>query len=193
MDPVGPETTAPDEAAVPGDATAPAEPATDVSAVSDVPPASAAVAKPSSQRRAAIRRGLFRLASFALLSALFIGGIAGGVAVFHRLQPPPPVVGDVTTNGVGTPTAVQELVSALESNDSDSLRAAVDADPYRLLAGEMQRWDVKTVSSVETLATMADGPRSATEIVIEGRSSDESPLLFNLIVHVENGVITEFR
>ena len=58
-------------------------------------------------------------------------------------------------------------------------------DPYRLLAGEVQSWGMQGVTSVETLATMQDGTRSATEIVVNGKGTDGQPVTFNLVVHVE--------
>ena len=58
---------------------------------------------------------------------------------------------------------------------ADSLRSAVAADPYEMLAGELQSGTCKGVTSVETLATMQDGPRSATEIIITGRRPRRVP------------------
>ena len=50
------------------------------------------------------------------------------------------------------------------------------------------------VTSVETLATMQDGPRSATEIIITGRTASTGvPLVFNLVVHVTDNQIVNFR
>ena len=124
---------------------------------------------------------------------LFAGGVALGVAAYQRTRPAPPLIGDLSTGGVVAPPVVKELTDALAKNDSDSLRSAVSGDPYRLLAGEMQSWNMQGVTSVETLATMQDGPRSATEIVITGRSADGAPVVFNLVVHVTDNQIVNFR
>lgn len=155
-------------------------------------PAAPVVERP--RRRVKVIAGVLRLLRFAIAVALFAGGVALGVMTFQRMVPPAPVVGDVSTGGVETPAVVQELVLALESNDADALRSAVQADPYRQIAAEMQTWDLKEVKSVETLATMQDGSRTATEIVILGRrTANQAPVVFNLIVHVSDGTITEFR
>jgi hypothetical protein len=160
--------------------------------VDEAAPVAPVVERP--RRRVKVIAGVLRILRFAIAVALFVGGVALGVMTFQRMAPPAPVVGDVSTGGVETPAVVQELVLALESNDADALRSAVQADPYRQIAAEMQTWDLKEVKSVETLATMQDGARSATEIVILGRrTADQAPLVFNLIVHVSDGTITEFR
>ncbi len=88
---------------------------------------------------------------------------------------------------------VREFVTALASNDADALRSSMAAEPYRLLTGEMQNWGVQGVTSVETLATMVDGPRSATEIVVDAKGSDGQLVVFNLIVHVADNSIVTFR
>jgi hypothetical protein len=49
------------------------------------------------------------------------------------------------------------------------------------------------VTSVQTLATMQDGPRSVTEIIITGRTAGGDPLVFNLVVHVTDNQIVNFR
>ena len=112
---------------------------------------------------------------------------------FDRSQPPAPTVGDPSTGGVAAPAVVRELADALATNNSDSLRSAVSGDPYRLLAGEIQSWNMQGVTSVETLATMQDGPRSVTEIIITGRTAAGDPLVFNLVVHVTDNQIVNFR
>ena len=114
-------------------------------------------------------------------------------AAFDRSQPAPPPVGDPSTGGVAAPPVVKELTDALATNNSDSLRSAVSGDPYRLLAGEIQSWNMQGVTSVQTLATMQDGPRSVTEIIITGRTAAGDPLVFNLVVHVTDNQIVNFR
>jgi hypothetical protein len=159
----------------------------------DAMAAPAEPAKPVHARRRRIRGWMFRLVTSLFALALFIGGVAIGVNTYQRIQPPPPVVGDPSTGGIPTPPVVKELADALASNDADSLRSAVSGDPYRLLTGELQSWQIQGVTSVETLATMQDGPRSATEIIITGRSMSGDPRVFNLVVHVNDNQIVDFR
>ncbi len=144
-------------------------------------------------RRIRIKSWVVRLATFGLTVALFAGGVALGGLAFDRSQPPPTAVGDPSTGGVAAPAVVRELTDALATNNSDSLRSAVSGDPYRLLAGEMQSWNMQGVTSVETLGTMQDGPRSVTEIIILGRTAAGDPLVFNLVVHVTDNQIVNFR
>jgi hypothetical protein len=144
-------------------------------------------------RRARIGGILIRLGAALLTFALFVGGLAMGFAAFTRVQPAAPLIGDVSTGGVATPSVVKELTDALASNDADALRSAVGGDPYRLLAGELQSWNMQGVTSVEILATMQDGPRTATEIVINGRTTTGQPVTFNLVVHATDNQIKNFR
>jgi hypothetical protein len=155
--------------------------------------AATAPAVPRRSRRLRIKSWAIRLATLVFTLALFAGGLALGALAFDRSQPPPPNVGDPSTGGVAAPAVVRELADALATNNSDSLRSAVGGDPYRLLAGEMQSWNMQGVTSVETLATMQDGPRSVTEIIITGRTAAGDPLVFNLIVHVTDNQIVNFR
>ena len=145
------------------------------------------------RRRLRIKGWMFRLASFVVVFSLFILGIGIGMAAFDRSQTAPPALGDPATGGVAAPAVVAELASALAANDADSLRSAVSSGPYRLLTGELQRWDMQGVTSVETLATMLDGTRSATEIIVTGRTTDGNVVVFNLVVHVDDSQIVNFR
>jgi hypothetical protein len=144
-------------------------------------------------RRRVPAKGLMRLMSLVIGLVLLAAGVGLGRYVFEATRPEAAPVGDPATGNVPTPAIVEELVTALASNDADSLRSAVPADPYRLLAGELQSWNVQGVTSVETLATMQDGDRTATEIVIIGRGTDGQPITFNLIVHVTSNQIVNFR
>ena len=144
-------------------------------------------------RRIRIRSWAVRLATLGVTVVLFAGGVALGGLAFDRSQPPAPTVGDPSTGGVEAPAVVKELTDALATNNSDSLRSAVSGDPYRLLVGEIQSWNMQGVTSVETLATMRDGPRSVTEIIIKGRTAAGDPLVFNLVVHVTDNQIVNFR
>ena len=149
--------------------------------------------KPARTHRRRLRGWLLKLATSLFALALFAGGMALGVMTYQRTQPPAQVVGDPSTGGVPTPPVVKELAAALASNDADSLRSAVPADPYRLLTGELQSWQIQGVTSVETLATMQDGPRSATEIIITGKAPNGDARVFNLVVHVNDNQIVDFR
>lgn len=159
----------------------------------DLEPIPAGPLKPARTRRRRLRGWLSKLATSMFALALFAGGMALGVMTYQRTQPPPQVVGDPSTGGVPTPPVVKELAAALASNDADSLRSAVPADPYRLLTGELQSWQIQGVTSVETLATMQDGPRSATEIIITGKAPNGDARVFNLVVHVNDNQIVDFR
>jgi hypothetical protein len=136
---------------------------------------------------------LMRLASLAFTLLLLAGGGAIGAAIFQRTQPPPVLVGDVSTGGVDAPPVVKELTDALTTNNADSIRSAVSTGPYEKLAAELQQWDIQGVTSVETLATMKDGPRPATEIIIRAKTADGNPLIINLVVHVADNKIVNFR
>jgi hypothetical protein len=152
-----------------------------------------APAVPHRARRLRIKSWGIRLGTLLITLALFAGGLALGALAFDRSQPPAPTVGDPSTGGVSAPAIVRELADALATNNSDSLRSAVSGDPYRLLAGEIQSWNMQGVTSVQTLATMQDGPRSVTEIIITGRTAAGDPLVFNLVVHVTDNQIVNFR
>ena len=169
-----------------------------------VPPAPSAAATPAtlaasaeaalpSRRRLVALAGLGRLVRFIVMVTLLVAGVALGSASFQRSQPPAPVAGDPVTAGVAPPAIVQEFVTALASNDPDAIRSAVPTDPYKLLAAELQRWDFATVTSVQTLSTFADGPRSSTAIVLIGHTSGGNPVSINLIVHADAGKIVSFR
>ena len=166
-----------------------------------VPPAPAVPAGPAvpaeaaapSRRRLVLLAGIGRLARLIVMVALLVAGVALGSASFQRSQPPAPVAGDPVTAGVAPPPIVQEFVTALASNDPDAIRSAVPTDPYKLLAAELQRWDFATVTSVETLSTLDDGPRSSTAIVLIGHTSGGNPVSINLIVHADAGKIVSFR
>lgn len=144
-------------------------------------------------RLARLRVGLGRLVRAAVMVALFVGGIALGYANVRPATPVAAPAGDPATVGVPPAPAVQELVTALLTNDADRVRAAVPAEPYTLLTSEMQRWDFETVTTVETLSTLVDGPRSSTEIILIGRATTGNPVNINLVVHTVDGQIVSFR
>jgi hypothetical protein len=191
--PVEPTVTPPAEAAA---ATATAETATPQAAetATATTTAGTAVTDAKPRRRLAMPLAVAWALRAIIGTALFVGGIAIGYAWFQSQQVQmPAVIADPATTGVGTPPVVQEFVAALASNDSDALRSAVTGDPYRLLAGELQKWGFQEVTSVETLATTVDGDRSATAVVLRGVDDAAAPIIINLIVHTEGNAITDFR
>jgi hypothetical protein len=164
--------------------TAPAEAATATDGAAEARP----------RRRLAMPLALAWALRAVIGTVLFVGGIAIGYAWFQSNQvETPAVIADPATAGVATPPVVREFVAALASNDSDALRSAVTGDPYRLLAGELQKWGFQEVTAVETLATTVQGERSATEIVMRGMDTSAAPIIINLIVHTEGNAITDFR
>jgi hypothetical protein len=62
-----------------------------------------------------------------------------------------------------------------------------------VLIVEMERWEFRSMTGVETLSTFVDGPRTATELVMTGLSTTGQPVSINLIVHVDGGQIASFR
>jgi hypothetical protein len=150
-----------------------------------------ATAEPST-RRVAARAGVLWLMRMALSIGLFAIGIGIGLAYFQRLQPPPVVPADIST-GSATPAVVQELVTALGSNDPDAMRSAVPPDPYAQLVGEMVRRDFKEITRVETLTTVTDGYRTATEVILFGNTTTNLPVLVNLVVQTQSGQIVMLR
>ena len=95
------------------------------------------------------------------------------------------------------------MVQALSRNDLDAVRSSVSpirneqgevvADPYRLLAGELQSMRMQEVSQVELVGTFVDGDRTATAIVISGRSTQGADVSRQLIVQTMSGNIVIFR
>lgn len=152
-----------------------------------------APAAPTIQRRTKVVARLRWAAARLVAIAMFVAGAALGYNAFLSSQPAPVSFVDPATDGVEVPAVVREFVTALTSNDEAALRSAVPGGPYSQLVAEMQRWQVQEVTGVETLSTFAVGPRTATEIIMSGRTQDGTPTSINLIVHVENGQITVFR
>ncbi len=160
-----------------------------VMAVTSVAPVEA----PPARRRRRLALGMWRIARPLLSLGLLVIGIALGVTTFGAVQPKDPTVLADSPSAVQPPAAVLEFITALAANNPDALRAAVPADPYRLLAGELQMRGYQEISSVDTLGTILDGDRSATEIVIHGSAGGGQGLVINLVVHAQNGVIVNFR
>jgi hypothetical protein len=204
-----PETTVMAETALPPDTTAPpvtpepATPATPVAPATAAAPEGASMAVGTgSRRRLAVVAGLGRLARTLVMVAIFVGGVYLGYSRFLAVQPAPTTAGPVTV-GDETPTAVRAMVQALSRNDLDAVRSSVSpirndqgevvSDPYRWLAGELQSMRMQQVSQVELVGTFVDGDRTATAIVISGRSTQGADVARQLIVQTVNGNIVIFR
>lgn len=183
-------------AAAPATATAGSTASTDTlaSSATAVEPASVPVSPVASATRrlkaVAVAR---RVLSFALMTGLVVLGIAIGYTAFVVDRPLPPVVGDAATRDVPTPPSIQELVVAIKLNDADAIRAALDDEPYKQYTAELQNWNYQEVTSVETLSTFADGPRTATQLVLVGTSTDKLPVTINLTVLTLDGTIVVLR
>jgi hypothetical protein len=132
-----------------------------------------------------------------VLIVLFGAGVALGWTTWVRAQPipqgsvPPAALEAGTTDDI--PTPVQSLVAALNSDNQTQLQTVVPAAPYRLLAGELSRRDVARIQGAKALATYSKDGDSATEILIGGYDSSNNPVVFNLVVHIHQGAISEFR
>ena len=152
-----------------------------------------AVAPPTSSRRLHLLAGLRWLVARTVAIVFFMGGVALGYNAFLADQPAPPPIVDPATRGTETPAAVREFMAALSSNDAAALRSATPPDPYQLLIAEMDRWSFVTMTEVEALSTLVDGPRSATELVMTGTTTTGVPVTVNIVVHVDGGQIVSFR
>jgi hypothetical protein len=201
------DATTSDAAAVPADADAStatpattvttATPATTPAAPTDAasPADATAGVSPARRRGLAVLAGLTRLLRFAFVVAIFVGGLALGYQAFLLSEPQPTGVsagGAVTATGEAPPV-VRELIAAIGSNDADRIRSAVPADPYKSFTSEMARWEFQEVTSVETLATYVDGPRTATAFMMIGRDNAGNPIAINLVVETESGAIVGFK
>ena len=170
-----------------------------------VPPVTADAAPPATtpatgiavaaerRSRARLVAGLRRFARFAIMLALLVGGAALGSRSFQASQPAPPVLGDPVTAGVPTPPVVTEFIAAFATNNADAIRSAVPAEPYKQLASELQRWDISTITSIQTLSTFEQAGHSSTAIVMIGRSSAGNVVTINLIIQESGGKIVSFR
>jgi hypothetical protein len=159
-------------------------------AVADAPPAISRARR----RVLAARAGLARVLRFALVVALFIGGIAFGYQAYLSTEAARalPAIDPATAGNQASPV-VREFIAAVATNDADAIRSAVPSGPYKLFTYEMERWSFQVVTSVDTLATFEDGNRTATEFVMNGRDSTGNPIAINLVVETEDGNIVSFK
>jgi len=181
-------------AAIPGSAAA-----SNVIAFPQTAPETALAPSERRWRRAGrrARSGLEAAARPVLLIALFVLGTSVGWTSYLATRPSPApaapaqVVDSAATDAV--PPQVQSLVAALNSGDQSQVQTVVPADAYRLLAGELASNNVQSIRAAKAQATYAAGQDSATEILIAATTLDGQNFTFNLVVHLHNGVITEFR
>jgi hypothetical protein len=167
-----------------------------------VPDPEAAVIPSERRWRRAARRargGLNAAARPFLMLALFGLGVALGWRAYVGMAPSPtapaPAAATAAAEGATTdvPPQVQSLVAALRADDQAKVQTVVPSQPYRYLAGELSKWGFKSIRGAEALWTYAHGPDTVTEILIGGLTQDGSNLTINLVVHVHDGNITEFR
>jgi hypothetical protein len=167
------------------------------------PEATVAVAESKPRRRLALMAGLARLARLTVMVAIFVAGVALGYARFQATQPTTAAAAGPVTAGESTPISVHALIQALGRNDLDAARSSVSplrneageviTDPYRWLAGELQAMRLQAVSKVQLVGTFVDGQRTATVIVISGRSTQGADVARQLIVQTDNGNIVSFK
>ena len=130
----------------------------------------------------------------ALTVALLALGVYGGWQVYTTNLPAPALPGDPAVVGVATPPAVAELASAIGADDANSIRVALNPDMFSRYTSDMERFGIATVDGVTTLATFADGPRTATALVIPlPPDTDLNPFTINLVVIAQDGQIVSLR
>jgi hypothetical protein len=154
-------------------------------------PASTAVVGPRTNGGAFV--GARRLLRFAFAVALLVGGVALGYRVYLTNQPVQAVTGDPGIVGVATPAVVQELVGAIEADDGDRIRSALQAEMFNRYTSEIERFGIAMIENVKTLGTYADGDQTATAIVIEEVTKDRNPFAYNLVELTQNGQIVRLR
>jgi hypothetical protein len=146
-----------------------------------------------------VKKGLEATARPFLMLSLFGLGVAMGWRTFvgtipaPSAAPPAAVAAQAEGTTTDVPPQVQSLIAALQSDDQTKVQTVVPSDPYRYLAGEFANWGFKSIRGAQALWTYAKGSDSATEILIAGTTSDGSGITINLVVHLHDGAITEFR
>ena len=186
--------------------TAPFAPATvvPIGAAPGQPPPEVALAPSERRWRRATRGARTRLGIVArpiMLAGLFLIGIAMGLAVFVRSQSaalqPQVTPAQVAAANEGTtdavPPQIRSLIDALRSDNQTAVQLVVPATPYRYLAGELASDGISQIIGARALYTYAIGNDSATEILVTGVDQSGNALTFNLVVHLKDGAITEFR
>ena len=192
---------------VPDGVAIPASPATEppptegsAGAAADAPAAPAAAAPAASIAVPAADRARLsgmvmvrRILAFAFTVALLVAGVYAGWQYYTASQPAPVAPGDPAVVGVPTPPIVSELASAIGADDANAIRVTLNAEMFSRYTADMERFGIQTIDGVTTLGTFADGPRTATALVILGRSADRNPFTINLVVIAQDGQIVRLR
>ena len=173
-------------------ATEPAAAATEPAAAAAIP--ADPVISRVRRRGLAVVAGLTRVLRFAFVVALFAVGVAFGYQSFlNQAQVTAAPGPDPATAGNQPAPVIRELIAAVGTNDADRIRAAMPNEPYKLFTSEMQRWEFKEVTSVETLATFEDGTRTATSFVMLGRDLAGNPIAMTIVAETKDGNIVGFK
>ena len=152
------------------------------------------LAAPKHPRFRLVRAALGTVVRGVLVLALFVGGWALGQAAFARnATGETALFADPGTDGTTPPAVVQEFITALADGDADSLRSSLEAEPHSRLTSEFRRFDIQAITEVDTLGTHVDGSRSATEVVMQGTTTDGTPISINLIILADGNAIEGFR
>lgn len=158
----------------------------------DSPPTDTSGAQAASRRRGALG-GLRTLAVVAIVALLLVGGVALGTYIFQTARANTGAAAGPASSLVDPPPAAQEFIAALAANDEDAVRSSLDMEPHKDLMREMERRAVQKVNKIEVLGTAADGPRSATEILMQYQREDGISTAINLVILVDDGKIEGFR
>ena len=171
-------------------ATAATAPAAETTAAAPAAAAEAAQAKSDRLSALVVGRRLLRLA---LTAVILAAGVYAGWQVYTTSRPAAPVVGDPMVGGAPTPAIVSELANAVAADDSDSIRAALSPEIFASYTAELQTYGISGVNGVEILGTYADGPRSASMIIINARNPATDSFTLFFVIVTENGRIVKLR
>jgi hypothetical protein len=136
---------------------------------------------------------LRRLLNTAVTVALLVAGIYAGWQYYTSNQPTAAPPGDPAVVGVPTPPIVSELANAIGADDANAIRVTLNAEMFSRYTADMERFGIQSIDGVTTLGTFSDGPRTATALVILGRSVDRNPFTINLVVIAQDGQIVRLR
>jgi hypothetical protein len=134
-----------------------------------------------------------RVLRFAVAAALLVAGVYAGWQVHVSSQPVTVIQGDPAVVGVPTPPVVVELANAIGADDADAIRAALAPEIFSSYTADLQNFSITQVLAVDILGTFADGPRTATGLVIHGRDPQRNAFSVNLVVLTEGGAIVRLR
>jgi hypothetical protein len=151
-------------------------------------------APPRPSRLKAIRGFALMFLRGAVAIALFVFGLSLGNLIYQGNEPTSPtLIVDPSTEGAEPPAIVREFIGALSAGDTDALRSSLSAEPHARLTAEFKRFGIQQITGVETLSTHVDDDRTATEIVMQGTTSDGTPISINLVVLTSGNTIEGFR